>query len=286
MPTRTVATIIVDPHMLVREGLTSLISSYSYRVLGSYNTAKQIQDLVLAEEADKLAILGAQTTERAIAEAAHIRGLWRRCKIVLLVDQLSASDLNALFGSDIDGCVPLDASHDVLIRTLDLVMAEDARVMIVPQAPLRIVHPQIESPGRTFRSANETEEMDDLNPSIVPSAMNGANRTLSNGHSHQILAHVRDSESSHPVPPRGGPRLSEREAQILNGLVKGLANKVIANQLAITEATVKVHMKSILRKIQVANRTQAAIWALEHGYTTEEEITERLLNASDLNGIA
>jgi two-component system nitrate/nitrite response regulator NarL len=46
--------------------------------------------------------------------------------------------------------------------------------------------------------------------------------------------------------------------------VKGYANKVIARSCDISEATVKVHMKSILRKIQVANRTQAAVWALEH----------------------
>lgn len=59
--------------------------------------------------------------------------------------------------------------------------------------------------------------------------------------------------------------LSYRETQILACLVAGNSNKVIANRLAITEATVKVHMKSLLRKIKVDNRTQAAIWAVNHG---------------------
>jgi two-component system nitrate/nitrite response regulator NarL len=58
-----------------------------------------------------------------------------------------------------------------------------------------------------------------------------------------------------------GLQLSSREAAILNGLVQGAPNKVIAYQLKITEATVKVHVKAILRKIRVKNRTQAAIWA-------------------------
>jgi two-component system, NarL family, nitrate/nitrite response regulator NarL len=58
------------------------------------------------------------------------------------------------------------------------------------------------------------------------------------------------------------PRLSGREAAILDGLVQGAPNKVIAHQLNITEATVKVHVKAILRKIRVRNRTQAAIWAM------------------------
>lgn len=61
--------------------------------------------------------------------------------------------------------------------------------------------------------------------------------------------------------------LSDREMEILRCLVNGDANKVIANRLHITEATVKVHMKSLLRKIKAGNRTQAAIWALNHGVT-------------------
>jgi two-component system nitrate/nitrite response regulator NarL len=59
--------------------------------------------------------------------------------------------------------------------------------------------------------------------------------------------------------------LSPREGQILPYLVNGESNKTIANRLNITEATVKVHLKSLLRKINASNRTQAAIWALNHG---------------------
>jgi two-component system nitrate/nitrite response regulator NarL len=66
--------------------------------------------------------------------------------------------------------------------------------------------------------------------------------------------------------PGGRRGLSERENQILHALLKGESNKMIANRLGITEATVKVHLKTVLRKIGVANRTQAAIWALNNGY--------------------
>jgi two-component system, NarL family, nitrate/nitrite response regulator NarL len=60
------------------------------------------------------------------------------------------------------------------------------------------------------------------------------------------------------------PALSEREKQIVDGLIKGQPNKTIARACGITEATVKVHMKAILRKVPCSNRTQVAIWALEH----------------------
>ena len=59
-------------------------------------------------------------------------------------------------------------------------------------------------------------------------------------------------------------RLSIREVAILRLIMAGASNKVISNQLDITEATVKVHNKSILRKIRVQNRTQAAVWAHNH----------------------
>ena len=68
-----------------------------------------------------------------------------------------------------------------------------------------------------------------------------------------------------PTNSIGKYNLSNRELQILRLLVVGQSNKEIAKELDITEATVKVHVKSVLRKVQAANRTQAAIWALNHG---------------------
>jgi two-component system nitrate/nitrite response regulator NarL len=65
--------------------------------------------------------------------------------------------------------------------------------------------------------------------------------------------------------------LSEREAAILRCLVFGYPNKVIAGQLQMTEASVKVHLKAVLRKIHVSNRTQAAIWAINNGFQGEPQ---------------
>jgi two-component system, NarL family, nitrate/nitrite response regulator NarL len=55
--------------------------------------------------------------------------------------------------------------------------------------------------------------------------------------------------------------LSKREESILRLLMEGGSNKMIARRLVITEATVKVHIKAILRKLRLHNRTQAAMWA-------------------------
>jgi two-component system nitrate/nitrite response regulator NarL len=60
--------------------------------------------------------------------------------------------------------------------------------------------------------------------------------------------------------------LSSREREVLFYLAQGKSNKLIAGLCAISEATVKVHLKAILRKLGTQNRTQAAIWAIQHGF--------------------
>jgi two-component system nitrate/nitrite response regulator NarL len=59
-------------------------------------------------------------------------------------------------------------------------------------------------------------------------------------------------------------QLSKRERQILASLAVGRSNKQIAEENNLTEATIKVHLRNILRKIHANNRTQAAVWAITH----------------------
>jgi two-component system nitrate/nitrite response regulator NarL len=89
---------------------------------------------------------------------------------------------------------------------------------------------------------------------------------------HSLLSELavnpaKDQESSITEPLPLDPmiqRLSNREVQILRCIMRGEPNKVIARKLEVAEATVKVHVKAILRKIGLANRTQAAMWANEN----------------------
>jgi DNA-binding NarL/FixJ family response regulator len=65
------------------------------------------------------------------------------------------------------------------------------------------------------------------------------------------------------------PKLSSREECILRCIAEGDSNKIIARKMGIADATVKVHVKAILRKIGVQNRTQAAIWCKRSFQTLE-----------------
>ncbi len=64
--------------------------------------------------------------------------------------------------------------------------------------------------------------------------------------------------------------LSPREMEILEHVTKGLSNKEIAYKLGISHQTVKNHMTAILRKLRVDDRTQAAVYALRHGWVRLE----------------
>jgi two-component system, NarL family, nitrate/nitrite response regulator NarL len=69
-------------------------------------------------------------------------------------------------------------------------------------------------------------------------------------------------------------RLSQREQEILSLLMVGAPNKIIARKLNVAEATIKVHIKAILRKIGAQNRTQAAMWATQQLRSTSDEIRD------------
>jgi DNA-binding NarL/FixJ family response regulator len=82
----------------------------------------------------------------------------------------------------------------------------------------------------------------------------------------RLFCGLRGLDHGNDAPAANGnsPTLSGREKSILPCLINGDSNKTIAQKIRISEAAVKVHIKRILRKICVHNRTQAAIWAMNN----------------------
>lgn len=77
----------------------------------------------------------------------------------------------------------------------------------------------------------------------------------------QILARSLqgNNKKSNPIE-----QLTHRELENLKLIAAGKSNKDIANKLGITEATVKVHVKNLLKKLKLKSRVEAAVWAIEH----------------------
>jgi two-component system nitrate/nitrite response regulator NarL len=108
--------------------------------------------------------------------------------------------------------------------------------------------------------------------SITPSALIESLRLVALGEKvfpsmlTDFLGTMRTNQSGTNERVRvGDVALSQRELDIIRRLADGHSNKAIAKELAITEATVKVHLKTVLRKLGATNRTQVAIWAVQHG---------------------
>lgn len=92
-----------------------------------------------------------------------------------------------------------------------------------------------------------------------------AGSTVVAPHMTGVLAKVVQGEEPSLASNARFSELTAREMEILCHLAEGLSNKVIARELGITDGTVKLHVRSILRKMQVQSRVEAAVRAVEEG---------------------
>ena len=83
---------------------------------------------------------------------------------------------------------------------------------------------------------------------------------------HPVIAQKVIQELHQPTDKQSSDEpLSEREVEVLRNVAKGMSNQEIAKTLKIKEGTVRIHVGNILKKLQLANRTQAALYALRKG---------------------
>src|SRR5207237_7398875 len=75
---------------------------------------------------------------------------------------------------------------------------------------------------------------------------------------------AREMLSRRAAPAPSELPLSARELEVLRLVARGLPNKLIARELAISEKTVKAHLTTVFAQLGVSDRTQAALWAQRH----------------------
>lgn len=229
----SISTIIIGQGTLLREGIAALLQGSRYKVVATAQTASEIKDAGLVEKRRGIVIIGIDDLKDNIAEiAASIKALrsqFLQSRIGVIAETQSRMDIQQILALNPD-CVAVNLqSRAVFIKLLELVM-DDQQVILL-------------SRPRSTESDNATKG---ISPSIIPSS--------------------RDNQQVTAPPAATNPKLSQREREVLSLLAVGDSNKEIARLCNITESTVKVHLKAILRKIAAHNRTQAAIWAIANGY--------------------
>ncbi|MER5281567.1 response regulator transcription factor [Streptomyces sp. NPDC002809] len=102
---------------------------------------------------------------------------------------------------------------------------------------------------------------------VDPDALAGAIRSVHAGHV-LLQPEVAGALLAQDPPGTGtgrGSTLTEREREVLGLIADGRSNREIARALVLSEKTVKTHVSNILMKLDLSDRTQAALWAVRHG---------------------
>lgn len=222
-------TVIIDPSPFVRMGLRAMLEGTRFRVIASDASLSKLSEQALGKAS--LAVVG--LSRDAAAELTEVASLMQQrgdLRVFVLGEKFSSEEVIAVIEAGASGYL---IKHEI-----------DAPALL------------------------DSLSLSLMGPLVVPREL--INPRLSTSPSHPKPLYRRTGQAvlqPEPESPtdgigRLGPsfHLSNREQAVLQKLTLGLSNKHIARSLDIAEATVKVHVKSLLRKIGATNRTQAAMW--------------------------
>jgi two-component system nitrate/nitrite response regulator NarL len=234
-------TVLVGKNSLLREGLARILRSENFRILASVSCADDfLTSKIEPHQALFLIVHTGDDFDVALEQIELFRDRHPDGRIAIVADHYRPSELISAFRVGASGYF-VDMTCAAFIKSLELVMMGET---IFPLAFL------------SFALDSESEHLCEAMPS---------------DENNKAILVTTDNALA--------PQLSSRENSILRCLINGDPNKCIARKMDIAEATVKVHVKAILRKIRVQNRTQAAIWGANN-----RSLTETVSNSSPLAG--
>ena len=226
------ATILVGKSILLREGLARILRSANFRILASVSCANELLPNELLPSKLQphqplfLVVHTGDDFDAAVEQIELLRDQHPGGRIAIVADHYRLGELVCAFRAGANGYFVDIMTCDVFIKSMELVMMGET---IFPPAFLSFV---LDPEGALLGEAAPRDENNQAMP----------------------------IRTKNPF----APQLSTREKLILRCLIEGDSNKCIARKINIAEATVKVHVKAILRKIRVHNRTQAAIWGMNN----------------------
>ena len=193
-----------------------------------------------------------------LAEVKVLRMLAPSASLVFLADEEIPEEVVTVMRSGAEGYLSNGSSPDLALRALSFVLK-----------------------GGTYfpRSAVAHLPFPD-EPSLKGKAEVHAEVPL-----HEVLGtEPMPAATAEPLPSSQLPELSARQKAILEGLCRGEPNKIIGRALDLPESTVKVHVREIMRKLSVTNRTQVAVVAGQMGSALNEKPTLHLDSCDRFGG--
>jgi DNA-binding NarL/FixJ family response regulator len=245
---RFLPVILFGKSILLREGLARILRAGNFRIIASVSNADDLPPGKSTPQPLFLIVHTGDDFNTAVDQIELLKGRHPDGRIAIVADHYRPRDLTLAFRAGAHGYFVNAITCDRFVKSVELVMLGET---IFPPAFLSFIL----DPGT----------------GLVDGATNAA---------HGI-------ESGEPIllasEDPAAPLLSPREKLILHCLIEGDSNKCIARKMDIAEATVKVHVKAILRKIRVQNRTQAAIWGMNNGSQMQLENRDCPLSISSIS---
>jgi two-component system nitrate/nitrite response regulator NarL len=234
-PRRSVPILIVDRSALSNAGLRHIFADSPYRVVAVCRTFAEAQAKAFSYKQCVL-IIGLDPENReALHEIARTKAEHGRLSTIVLAETFDPSDLVAALSAGGDAyLVKSEITRDSLLKVIEVVLLGG---VIVPKRVHTVA---------TRLGWQPAESSPEGTPAIAVK--------------HDLPSPQGQKEDA----PKAYQELSNRERMIVLHLMRGASNKEIARELNIAETTVKVHIRRLLRKIQLRNRTQVAIWALDN----------------------
>jgi DNA-binding NarL/FixJ family response regulator len=223
--------ILVEPHNLVRDCVATCLNAVhpGFTVL-QYSTVYEVDS---AEGADCAAlVLSFLSARREIpdmaVEVSRAQDQLPNVPIVVIAEGDELSFVREVIGSGVRGYVPTSFDFPMFKEAIQFVAAGGT---FVPASVLR----------------GENGQMSDVSE---------ADKVVKHG-SNEVIHQSSNENQERSV----SPSFTTRELAVISRLRDGKSNKLIARELAITEGTVKIYIRSIMKKLGVGNRTQAALLA-------------------------
>ena len=233
MRRQSFATVLIGKNVLVREGIARILRAEHFRILASVSSVDELPSTLQSLQLLFLIVQAGDDFDLAVEHMGLVRDQHPGGRIAIVANHYRPAELALAFRAGASGYFVNVNSCDAFIKSVELVAMGET---VFPPAFLSFALDTKSEPGRKAALPDENERA--------------------------IFVTTEDTVA---------PQLSPREKSILRCLIEGDFNKGIARKIDIAEATVKVHVKGILRKIRVQNRTQAAIWAMNHGALARAE---------------
>ncbi|MFD5021560.1 response regulator [Paenibacillus sp. NPDC058367] len=229
----TIGLLLVDDHAMVRRGLQVFLSTQpDIKVIGEASNGREALERTAELHPDIILMDLHMPVMDGIETAKQLRISHPQVKIIVLTSFSDQDHVLPAIRVGIKGYLLKDIEPEALV------------------VAIRKVHS-----GQVELHSAAASQLMNLMAASTPEQLNVSNSDL-------------NGSSTTSVTITGSELLTPREQEVLDLIALGMSNKEIASKLVITEKTVKTHVSHVLGKLNLSDRTQAAIFALKSGYNS------------------